>query len=578
MARQFVIYDLRHPTYLSDSTQWEEWRLTFAGGKEYLQRYLKKFSDRESDADFNTRKALTPITTFAKSAVLDVRNNIYQRLTEVVRNGGSTNYQNAIAGVGGGVDGKGSTMDTFMGIDVLTEALQMGKVGVYVDAAPATGPTLADQSFPPYLTYYRVEDILAYSYAPRSKGGEFESVLLRDYSPDTISIPGTNIAMPTTYTDSYRLIWKDEEGQVWYRIYDAEGSVVPNLDADDPTSGAVLTGLKRVPFVMVDINGSLMKDIASYQNALLNLASSDVYYAIKSNTPFLTIQTDGFNSGSHLKKADTAEGAEGNDVNVGAGKGRYYGVNEERPQFIAPPTETLLASMQLQERLEQSIRNLINLAVQNKSGSRTESAEAKKVGQSGMEAGLSFIGTVMEQAEMKIAQIWAEYENTQNPNAAVVKYPDRYTLKSDWERLEEAEKTVDLIDRLPTQELKREVSKMLAAGLIGGKVDREVVDEIKRLIDSNPYILTTPADVIAAQEAGLVSDVTASEALGYAGEEEVAQAKQDKAERAVLVLAAQTSPNQQAGVTNPAARGVPELDTNPNSGADERDGDEVSDS
>lgn len=39
----------------------------------------------------------------------------------------------------------------------------------------------------------------------------------------------------------------------------------------------------------------------------------------------------------------------------------------DRPGFIHPSSEPLLASMKLQEKLEQDIRKLINLAVQSMS-------------------------------------------------------------------------------------------------------------------------------------------------------------------------------------------------------------------
>lgn len=564
MTQTFNIANLRHPHYLRDSLDWEIWRDTFEGGTDYRDRYLLKFSERETDAEFRNRKLITPIPTFAKSALLDVRNSIYQRLVGVMRTGGSQQYQDAIVGKRGGVDGEGSTMDAFMGKDVLTELLVMGRVGVYVDAAPPVGDTLADIIYPPYLSYYRVEDILSYRYAPRGKGGEFEAVLLRDWNMEVNQHIG-GVELPGEAETRLRLVWKDEFGDVWYRLYDTDGKVIVR-DPEADSSGAVLTGLTRVPFVMLDIGESLMKDVASYQQSLLNLSSNDVYYAVKSNSPFLTIQTDAYASGNHLKRPETADGGKGHSETLGAGKGRYYGINEERPQFIAPPTDPLEASMKLQERLEQSIRNLINLAVQNKAGSRTESAESKKIGQGGLEAGLSFIGLEMETAEKKIAQIWAEYENTRNPNPAVVKYPDRYTLKSDSERIEEAQETVKLVEKLPGQELKRVVSKHIARTLLDGKVPTEELESVLREIERGKYLIADPQVTLQAHKSGLVDDVTASEALGYDADSVVEQAKKDRVERAVAVLAAQTNP-----VDNPAARGVPELDANPNSGADERE-------
>ncbi len=543
------IINIRHPHYVRDSLDWEFWRDTFEGGEYYRDHYLTKFSNRETNEEFNERKELTPIPTFAKSAILDVRNNIYQRLVGVSRVGGSKGYREAVLGMDGGVDGEGSTMDSFIGKDVLTELLLMGKVGVYVDAAPPLGDTLADPTFPPYLTYYRCEDVLSYSKAPRGKGGEFQSVLLRDWNVTVEGEMTHGITLPNGTEVGYRLVWKDDAGVVWYSLFDKDGN--------DKT-GPVQTNLKRVPFVLFDIGDSLMKDVASYQRSLLNLASNDVYYALRSNTPFLTIQRDAYESGEHLKRPEDAEGAAGHTEELGGGKGRYYGVGTERPGFIAPPTDPLETSMKLQEKLEDNIRHLINLAVANKAGSRTESAESKKVSQGGLEAGLSFIGLVLEAGEKLIAALWAEYENVSNPNPATVHYPERYTLKSDMDRLEEAEQSLKLVERMPTQELKRATAKMIVDTLAAGKLPQSEIDKIYRKIDSNPYILSDPQVTMQAHKAGLCSDVTASDALGYDAEAEVEQAKKDRAERLAATIIAQTPGGGSGQVQNLAARGVPE--------------------
>jgi len=573
MTKPNLILSLRHPNYLSDSMDWETWRDTFTGGEYYRDHYLVKFGERETQEEFLLRRDLTPIPTFAKAALLDVRNNIYQRLVGVTRVGGSANYQDAVAGRGGGVDGEGSTMDTFIGRKVLTDLLVMGKVGVYVDAAAPTGPTLADQSFPPYITPYAIEDILSYSLAPRGRGGEFQCVLLRDHNVTVQTSLGPGISLPSGTEQQFRLVWKDEQGLVWFKLYDAEGNVKTRDDSME--DGAVLTNLRRVPFVLFDIGESLMKDVASYQKSLLNLSSSDVFYAIKSNAPFLTIQRDAFAAGDHLKGPESASGSQKKSENVGAGKGRFYGVNEKPPAFIAPPTEPLLASIKLQERLEDNIRALINLAVQSKAGSRTESAESKKVGQGGLEAGLSFIGLELARGEKAITDVWAEYENVRNPKPATVSYPDRYVLKSDEDRLDEADKTLKLVERLPTKELKRVASKMIVDTLLNGKLPQSELDAIYRKIDSNAYIMSDPDITLRAHQSGLVDDKTASEALGYDSEKVIEQAKTDRADRIAQTLAAQTPKDEQPGAQvpgakNPASRGAPELDSDPNSGSTEK--------
>lgn len=575
--RNVNILGMRHPHFTRDLNQWTLWRDTFEGGDYYLRKYLKKFSDRETDAEFNDRRDMTPIPTYAAAAITDVRNSLYQRLVEVTRQGGSKTYQEAINGDAGGVDGKGGTMDSFIGKDILTELLMMGRVGCYIDAAPQQGDTLADPTFPPYVTFYRVEDILNITTMPRGEGGEFKAVLLRDHNITVESNLG-GVSLPTATETRFRLVWKDDDGEVYYKILDENQNVL--VQPDSIGDGRVLTGLKRVPFVMFDIGDSLLKNVSSYQKALINLKSSDVYYAIRSNSTFLTIQNDGYASGTHLKGPETADGGKGPAEELGGGKGRYYGPNMDRPGFIAPPTAPLEASVMLQEKLQDSIRELVNLAATNKSGSRTESAEAKRVGTQGLENGLAFIGMVLEHGEKLIASIWAEYENTENPNPATIHYPDRYVLKDDLQRMDEADKLTALAQKLPGKELKKTVTKQIVVTLLGGKTPKTEVERILREVDNGNYLIGIPQDTLQALEKGLVSSVTASDQLGYNGEEEVEQAKKDRAERIAATLAAQTpkgegnqndaGPPQPGGAKNPASRGAPELDTNPNSGADEK--------
>ena len=52
----------------------------------------------------------------------------------------------------------------------------------------------------------------------------------------------------------------------------------------------MLIDIPEIPFVLMELDTSLMTDIADYQISLLNLASSDVNYALKSNFPFYVAQ------------------------------------------------------------------------------------------------------------------------------------------------------------------------------------------------------------------------------------------------------------------------------------------------
>lgn len=571
----FSIADVRHPDYLFYSTEWEEWRDTFKGGEDYLCRYLKTYSSKETTEEFNIRKECTPIPTFAKAAVLDIRNSIFQRLTDVQRTGGTEKYNTAMAGEGAGVDRKGSSMNSFIGIDVLTEILVMGRVGIYVDAPSKVPTTMAQEARSPYLYHYRVEDILSWTLDDDAEDGTFKAVLLRDHAIEFNTV-FDGVQLPAGRKTQFRFVWKGDDGIVRCRFLDEEKKTIFFPESDE--SGALELGIPIVPFIMADIGDSLLTDVSSYQKALLNLVSGDVNWALMSNAPFLTIQDNLRTVGAHLKKtADSpvpgGQPAKNREETIGA-KGRYYDSGMDRPEYIAPPTAPLEASMKLQEKLEDDIRKLINLAVTNKAGSRTESAEAKKLSSQGLEAGLSYIGMVMQQAEQAISRYWSMYENVKIPQTAVVSYPDRYILKEDMERIAEAEALLKLSDRIPGREIKTAVNKMVVSALLVGKVDTSSINKVMKEIDTIGFTTSAIDDVIAAQEAGLISDELASSALGIK-KGEVEKAKKDRADRAVAVLEAQTKvSDQQPGggqtPTNPASRGLPELDSNPQSGKDEK--------
>jgi len=562
--------DLRHPDSLFDSNEWYDWRLTFEGGVEYRDRYLNKWSDRETDEQFRIRRHCTPIPTFAKAAILDIRNSIFQRLSDISRIGGSSSYQAAMRGENGGVDRKGSSMNSFIGLQVLTELLLMGRVGIYVDAPSVVPTSLAETARAPYLYVYQIEDILSWTLESEENPGQFKAVLLRDHSLEfDVSL---GVELPSARATRYRLVWKDDTtGKVHVRMMNENKETIfmPGSRED----GSIMLDIEEVPFIMPNIGDSLMKDIWTYQNALLNTASADVMWAITSNAPFLTIQQDLRTAGSHLKRPSHtsaepgAQPGQGREERVGSGKGRYYDKDMDRPDFIAPPTAPLIASMQLQEKLEDDIRKLVNLAVTNKAGSRTESAESKKLSSQGLEAGLSFIGLVMQQVERLVASTWASYENPSNPKPASISYPNRYILKSDMERLDESDKILDLADRIPSRKMKKHLQTLVATVLLSGRETSEEIDSAAKEIQAAGFTTTDVTDVLAAHAAGLVSDELASQALGYP-DGEIDKAREDRAIRNALTLIAQTSPGE--APVNPASRGVPDMDMDPESGKKEQ--------
>jgi len=578
---------IRHPDFLFDATEWTEWRETFRGGKTYREMYLKRWSTREDSSDYALRKFCTPIPTFAKAAILDIRNSIFQRLEDVLRSDGSPSYDRAVNGESAGVDREGASMNTFIGVELLTELLIMGRAGVYVDAPGAMPTTIAQRrnrpDLAPYLYCYRIEDILSWTLDHKENPGTYSAVLLRDHVV-SYNTEFAGIKLPEGRETRLRLVWKDEMrgGKVNVQFFtdvedkdEREVIMVPGADED----GVIRLEIDIVPFIMPDLGDSLMADICTYQHALLNLVSGDVNWQLQSSSPFLTIQRDLRSTGAHLKQpgqGNTPEAggqrAKDKEEQIG-GKGRYYDMDSERPGYIAPPTDPLMASMKLQEKLEDDIRKLVNLAVSNKAGSRTESAEAKKLSSQGLEAGLSYIGLILEHTEQLIAKYWSMYEGNEKP--AVVNYPERYILKQDIERIEEAKQMAALMDRLPSKKARKSLAKKIVKTMLGGSEDSETIRSILVEIDRAGYTTSAVQDIIQAHSSGLVSDETASNALGFDGEKEVKQAKEDKAERAAITLLAQTEvaggSGQAAIAQGAGARGVPDIDPDESSAEEEKE-------
>ena len=271
--------------------------------------------------------------------------------------------------------------------------------------------------------------------------------------------------LPTTTVERFRMLWIDRDtGMVNLQFLDTAGNPI---DREGNPAGAVELELTRIPFVLLDIGDSMIKDVVDHQIALLNLGSGDVNYALKANFPFYIEQKDQRATGSHLKSSvgedgtATTGGQPGadNDIRVGVTQGRTYDKGMNAPSFINPSSEPLKASMDLQAKLEDGIRKLIHLAVADTANRAT--AESKSMDNQGLEAGLSYIGLVLEAAERQIAEFWAAYEerNVSQRNVATIKYPDRYSLKTDSDRIAEAQSLVKLMYAVPGQKVKRELAK-----------------------------------------------------------------------------------------------------------------------
>lgn len=551
VAPSFRIDQILHPNFLSAKTDFEKWRSTFEGGRQFIDRYLVRYSTRETTDDFNSRKRITYVPAHAKAAIIDIRNAIFQRMTDIVRTGGPKSYKASVQGENRGVDLKGNSMNSFLGRFILQELLVLGRVGIYVDRPeiPAR-TTLADSVPQPYLYYYEAEDIRSWHY---NEAGELDAILVQDHFFNVDSATG----LVNGSDAKYRLMALTETGQVSVRFFKHDRI---RLETVELTEEQKILDLQQIPFVLLELTNSLLSDVADIQIALMNLASSDMNYALKSNYPFYTEMFSPTSLLAHNRPGDQAgtsvEASEAKalTLNTGPMTGRRYPKGLERPGFIHPSSEPLLASMEKQDRLIVELRQLVNLALTNTKPVRA-SAESKQIDNQGLEAGLSYIGLELEYAEREIAKIWSDY--TGDSEVAYIKYPDNYELRTDKERRSEAAELEKLKPGVPSITYKKELCKQIARVTVGAKIPLETMTKITSEIESASVVETSAEIVRSDHEAGFVSTDTASKIRGYeAGEAE--QAKKDHVERLANIAAAQ-SPGGLPSKMPDASSGVSDL-------------------
>ena len=557
------IKDIQHPDYSNMLGAWHKYRLTFEGGDAFIDQYLKTFSVREDNKDFNNRKALTYLPAHAKAAVMEVKNAIYQRFADIKRSGGTESYKKSVAGEHKGVDRHGNTMNGFIGRRVLPELLSIGKVGVYIDrpTIPENATKLDIKGNPPYLYTYQAEDILSWSRDPNTQ--ELTALLLRDTNNNVDDETG----LVTDNVTRYRHLKVLDAGGVEVTFYNNKG---------DKDIGGMILNLPAIPFVIFELSHSLLVDIANYQIALLNLASSDINYAMQSNYPFYTEQFDPMSDQAYVRQAfDTSilddneprgEGTAGEAVDaatakdhalkVGVTKGRRYPKGLNSPGFIAPPTEPLEASMAKQEQMKAEIKQLINLAVSTLKPARA-SAETKREDAKGLEAGLSYVGLELEYGERQIQDRWAMYEHEDITPA--ITYPQNYSLRSEESRRAEAKELTELLPMVPSKTYQKEIAKEVIEITLGHRVTNEVLQKARDEIDNADVIVIDPEVISTDMENGLVSAKTASTARGYP-EGDVVVAQKEQATRAAAIVSAQSKM---------AARGAEDLDPDPKKTAEE---------
>ena len=520
------------------AADWKQWRDCYEGGRQFRDIYLEPYSDRETTDEYNRRRDITPIPSFARKEIVSVKNSVSQRLPDVLRKGGTKPWREAVEGRLRGVDLKGSSMNSYIVKRILDDLLVIGKVGVLLDAPRVNGPTAADipANFRPYLTRYHVEQIERLHPAAIDSESDWLAVRLQD------DVPVFNVETGETEVKKRsRLFYLDDtrDNLVTIRFYDDKGK------EDRPPT---FTDLRAVPFVLPDIGVSLMAAACSYQIAMLNMISADSSYAVDANFATLVKQRGAAGGGDYLLGADT-------ETEAGARKGIFYDKGMDAPAFIAPPSGPMEWSLELRREMKQEIHELVTGALMSVADDGS------------IEAGLAFIGGTLNDMENRLWEHWSSYMNTDptRRNVPIVSYPTDWDVKSDEQRIKEADALLDLMNKMPGRQAKKEAAKKALDKLYRGKIKESELVSMKKEIDDAPYATADPDILKMAGELGYVGAETGSLALGFE-EGESEKAKEEKAERAQQIVAAQ------ADAKGAAAAGAPEASVDPESNKLAREG------
>ncbi len=570
------IVKFTHPDVKCLEGTWQKYRDCYNGGAEFVEKYVQSYSLREDRDDLKARKAMSYCPAISKSSIIMIKNAVAAKLGSITRKEGVKSYQDSVNGDKWGVDKLGSSMNTYINKEILPELLALGKVGVYIDHPEMPEKyTMSDKiGKRPYIYTYKCEDIRAWVPDDSEEPNQFKVLLLRDNYLEVDEKYG----LPTAWCKGYRFLRKVDK-HVILEFYNEKGKLCDkNFNVSKARSYKI--DLPIIPFVVFEITESLLKDVADYQIAQLNLTSSDMGYATKSNFPFYIEQFDPKSepqtkTGQRPNNAEMRDGVvmrqnysvnerSSQEIRVGVTSGRRYPINTDPPAFIHPSDIPLRASMSKQEQLKIEIKEILSLTLSNiTAGSARISEQDRK---QGLESGLSNIGAELEYGERRIAAIWGMYEGEAN-SKVVITYPLNYSIKSDKERIEEATAINDIRVSIPSIGSQKDLSKEIITIMLSGKISNELLEKRYAEIDAAPTMTSDWEAIASDVELGLVDDETASQARGYP-KGVVEKAKKDHAERIARVQAAQSA--QQATNGNAGARGVQGGGTDPKAGAGEK--------
>lgn len=518
LASELGLGSILHPTLRHNFDEWEKWRLSYEGGKQFIHNYLKKLSDDESDDEFLARKHRTFVPRFAAAAIDDIKNSIFQRICDVKRVGGPKSYQQAIKGHDEGVDLEKSDMNSFIGTKIITELLIMSRVGVLTDNFDDLGSTQLDKgSKRPFLKTYVSENIINW----RKHNGQFIKLLLRESIEEF-----NNHGLPSDFTTRFRLYELTEDNNVEVTFFDD--------DKLDKVIASITLDIERIPFRLFEIPFSLMRDIDDYQIALMNLESTDISYFMRANFPMYFEFFDPKTEIPYQKTPNSDNGTDPNfnknrELKVGLAKGRRLPAVQGAlpPGFTSPDPDNIRASMEKGKQLKEDIRLIANLNLIN-INPRRQSDASKIVDLKPLEASLSYLGLVLNIGEQGIAEDWQMFEPEGDEPS--ISYPKNYSLKDDSQKREEAKELNLLKNEVPSSSYKKFIAKKIVNVTVGTDLTDAELEKIHNEIDSANTLTSDPTVILESHKRALIKGEDAAVALGY-DPSGVKEAEEERARR-----------------------------------------------
>lgn len=485
-------------------------RACFEGGPNYLKTSLKIIRSRESNNAFATRMSFAYDPGIARSNLFRLKDILSQGLDKVTRTG-LKDYALAMQNV----NGEGKDITTFMQDDVLNELFATSGVYAFMDRVLDT-----DQFV---ISLIRRENIIGKKFDPITKkliGLKFYAVV-PSVSEDGYAIGGNSVTSGE--------IVREGDG---YRLTLGDTSYYYDID--------------RIPVAYFELKVHLLEGVIPLDQAIINLASSDLIQALDNNVAIYVEQVHHAELAQRLMQEPQTDATKRErDLR----KGIQYPIGVERPGFINQSDVPIRASMAKQDVIAQQIREKILRNLSDLSESRDA------------DGGLSVLASYLQSFERQLVDIWKSFKKSKADIQVI--YPTEFTLLTPAEISSRVASNTEQIDKTTSMTMKKSLLKENASLLLKGKVSDEVLSKIYTEIEQANIIALNPELVLKQFEAGIIGTEQATTVSGYPAEE-ARKAEEDRARRLAIIAASQ------AAGFNGAARGVTDLSPDSLSASNEK--------